>query len=146
MAVEGNVSLLRDSYLWAVNAGDRIQPPQITFTDVTAESGVDFVHVHGGYGRKLLPETMGSGVLVFDFDQDGRQDLLLVNSTRWPHHAYTDPAPRTRLALYRNDGTGRWKGHGQIGAHARILTALAGEENGDFAGLRWADGSRCTLR
>lgn len=86
----------------------RIQPPAVTFTDVTADCGVDFVHVHGGYGRKLLPETMGSGVLVFDFDQDGHQDLLFVNSTRWAHHQYDAPAPRTRMALYRNDGTGRF--------------------------------------
>ncbi|MEM7356637.1 MAG: hypothetical protein AAF657_37825, partial [Acidobacteriota bacterium] len=59
--------------------------PTIRFTDITAAAGIDFVHVNGGYGDKLLPETMGGGVAFFDFDEDGDEDLLFVNSSYWPH-------------------------------------------------------------
>ena len=57
--------------------------PAVAFTDVTAEAGIDFVHVNGAAGEALLPETMGAGAAFFDFDNDGDQDLLLVNSTEW---------------------------------------------------------------
>src|SRR5437762_7521988 len=48
--------------------------PLAKFTDVTADSGVKFVHNNGAYGDKLLPETMGGGVAFFDFDNNGTQD------------------------------------------------------------------------
>lgn len=79
-----------------------LQPPSVPFTDVTEQLGIDFVHNNGATGSKLLPETMGGGVALFDCDQDGDQDILLVNSSDWPW----DPASE-RLAtskLYRNDG------------------------------------------
>src|SRR3954469_22587420 len=56
------------------------------FTDVTKQAGITFVHNNGAYGDKLLPETMGGGVAFLDFDNDGFQDLLFINSTYWPDH------------------------------------------------------------
>jgi hypothetical protein len=56
------------------------------FTDITREAGITFVHNNGAYGDKLLPETMGGGVAFFDYDNDGHQDLLFINSTYWPGH------------------------------------------------------------
>jgi len=77
--------------------------PAVSFADVTAEAGIDFVHVNGATGEKLLPETMGGGVAFFDHDGDGDQDLLFVNSAAWPWDAADDAAtPR----LYANDGVG----------------------------------------
>jgi hypothetical protein len=55
--------------------------PLAAFTEVTKDSGIIFVHNNGAYGEKLLPETMGGGVAFFDYDNDGAQDLLFVNST-----------------------------------------------------------------
>jgi hypothetical protein len=69
---------------------------------VTQAAGIDFVHVNGAYGERLLPETMGGGVAFLDYDQDGRQDLLFVNSSPWPWRG----GPRTTSALYRNRGDG----------------------------------------
>ncbi len=80
--------------------------PAIYFTDVTAQAGISFVHANGAYGDKLLPETMGGGVAFFDLEGDGDPDLLLVNSSEWPHHEVTG-RPAT-MALYRNDGEGRF--------------------------------------
>ncbi len=85
--------------------GEPETAPPLRFTDVTEASGIDFIHVNGAYGERLLPETIGSGVAVFDFNNSGHQDILLVNSTWWPGHEAGEP---TRLTLYRNDGTGHF--------------------------------------
>jgi len=80
-------------------------PPAIPFTDITAAAGIDFVHVNGAYGDKLIPETMGSGLAFFDYDNDGDPDLYLVNSTYWPDKA---EGRTTSGRLYRNDGGSRF--------------------------------------
>lgn len=75
----------------------------IRFTDVTAQAGIHFRHNNGAFGKKYLPETMGSGVCVLDYDNDGWQDILFVNSEDWPDHA----TGKSFSALYHNnkDGT-----------------------------------------
>jgi len=83
-----------------------IEIPQVPFKDVTDDAGITFVHENGAYGQKLLPETMGGGCAFFDFDNDGDQDLLFVNSMRWawdPRGSLKAPAT---VALYRNRGNG----------------------------------------
>ena len=57
-----------------------VQLPALPFQDITSAVGITFVHEAGATGEKLLPETMGSGCLFFDYNNDGHQDLLLVNS------------------------------------------------------------------
>ncbi len=80
------------------------QTPGSSFrlTDVTASSGVQFRHNAGGYGGKLLPETLGAGCAFIDYDADGWPDILLVNGMDWPGHKRR---PST-LALYRNNRNG----------------------------------------
>ncbi|NNJ64276.1 MAG: CRTAC1 family protein, partial [Xanthomonadales bacterium] len=82
--------------------------PAVMFRDVTRQAGIDFEHVTGAYGDKLLPETMGSGAAFFDYDNDGDSDLLLVNGDHWPGRGLAD-RPRPTLALYRNDGSGAFE-------------------------------------
>lgn len=101
--------------------------PVVRFTDITTEAGIHFVHANGATGEKLLPETMGGGCAFFDYDGDGDQDLLLVNSAPWPHDAFGEPAPT--MALYQNDGTG----------HFTNVTAEAGL-NVTFYGMGAATG------
>lgn len=79
----------------------------VPFKEITQSAGIDFVHVNGAEGEKLLPETMGGGCAFLDFDSDGDQDLLLVNSCNWPVNARDDGSPPTS-ALYRNDGHGEF--------------------------------------
>jgi hypothetical protein len=81
--------------------------PLARFADITSQAGIRFIHENGAYGDKLLPETMGGGVAFFDFDNDGFQDLLFINSGYWPGHV---PPGKTQpvMALYRNDGHGHF--------------------------------------
>ena len=75
----------------------------IEFVDVSAQAGIHFKHNSGAFGKKYLPETMGSGVCFLDYDNDGWQDIFFVNSMDWPEHKTGKSYP----ALYHNnhDGT-----------------------------------------
>lgn len=76
--------------------------PSVPFQDVTLAAGVDFIHFNGACGEKLLPETMGGGVALFDHDNDGDPDLLFVNGTAWPD-CPTPGQSVPSLVLYRNE-------------------------------------------
>lgn len=88
-------------------AGNPGEIPNAHFTDITSEAGINFVHENGAYGDKLLPETMAGGVAFLDYDNDGNQDLLFINSTYWPGHVPSGKKPPT-MALYHNDGHGKF--------------------------------------
>ncbi|MFQ5528553.1 MAG: CRTAC1 family protein [Thermoanaerobaculia bacterium] len=105
--------------------------PRLEFTDVTVEAGIDFVHVNGAEGDKLLPETMGSGAAFFDYDNDRDQDLLLVNSQHWSESGRSNAGITTRL--YENDGSGRFA---DVSRQKAIDLTLygTGVATGDFDG------------
>lgn len=84
------------------------RPPQVRFTDITTASGLTFVHVNGATGEKLLPETMGGGCAFLDFDGDGDQDVLLINSSFWTNRPPGNVPPPT-MKLFENDGAGRFR-------------------------------------
>ncbi len=75
-----------------------VEVPVVMFRDITKMSGVTFKHNNGAAGEKLLPETMGGGCAVLDFDNDGDQDVLFVNSRSW-----TESDKPSSMVLYRND-------------------------------------------
>lgn len=79
--------------------------------DVSARTGIDFHHSTGafvtldGKASRYMPETMGAGVALFDYDRDGDSDILLVNSAGFDGIAQSiGGTPR----LYRNDGNWRF--------------------------------------
>jgi enediyne biosynthesis protein E4 len=79
--------------------------PASRFEEKAEAMGIHFTHVNGARGEKWMPETMGGGVAVIDYDGDGKPDLLFVSSAWWPG----DPRAKDQkssLALYRNEGTG----------------------------------------
>jgi enediyne biosynthesis protein E4 len=86
----------------------KVDPPKIRFTDITEKAGIRFKHVTGAFSKKLLPETMGSGVAFLDYDNDGHPDILFVNSCYWPKCEAPGEPPPT-LALYRNKGDGTFE-------------------------------------
>ncbi len=63
-------------------------PSPVTFADVTSQLGVTFRHAASPTSQKYLPETMGAGVALFDYDADGRLDIFFTNGA-----ALADPMP-----------------------------------------------------
>jgi len=111
--------------------------PSVPFTDITQAAGITFVHTNGAAGDKLLPETMGGGCAFFDFNGDGHQDLLFVNSCHWPGQQPPDQ-PLPTMALYENDGTGRFT---DVTADSGLDQTLygMGVAVGDYDNDGWSD-------
>src|SRR5437879_13625891 len=59
------------------------------FTDVTSALGVHFNYLSSHTPKHYLPETMGAGIALFDYDNDGRLDIFFVNGA-----PLTDPNPK----------------------------------------------------
>jgi hypothetical protein len=84
------------------------------FVDATERLGLDFVHDAGPTGTYFLPQITGSGAALFDYDGDGRLDLLLLQG------GGPDSPARNRLYHQEEDG------------HFRDVSAGSGL---DFAGF-----------
>ncbi len=80
--------------------------PDITFTDITKRAGINFKHFYGQRTTQM-PEDMGSGAAWIDYDQDGFDDLFIVNEagplTMTPEQVIKSPA---HCQLYHNNGDG----------------------------------------
>ncbi len=83
--------------LAAASPADR--PP---FVDATAEAGLDFAYRPGRTAELHLPEIMGGGAALFDFDNDGDLDLYLVQGGQLGPAGQPLPARETDR-LFRND-------------------------------------------
>ena len=86
-----------------LQAGGNSKPFPVQFLNATLEAGLAFEHNNGAFGKKYLPETMGSGAAFLDYNNDDWQDILLINGKNWPGRQ----GRRSTMALYLNnkDGT-----------------------------------------
>ena len=75
----------------------------VVFSDAAGEAGISFRHENGATPEKYLPETMGGGAVIFDYDNDGWPDVLLTNGGSFVDADAQDGA---RHRLYRNNADG----------------------------------------
>jgi hypothetical protein len=100
------------AFTLACFAADRVRSP-IRFEDVTAQSGIDFVHSFGAEKLGSLLESTGAGCVWFDYNHDGKPDLFVVSGRplekgMHPYPLRTPPASPPHNHLYRNDGNGKF--------------------------------------
>jgi hypothetical protein len=84
------------------------QKKLINFTDVTEKAGIIFKYTYGDNSYKNIIESSGSGITVFDFNNDGLMDIYLMNGTYL--EGISDPAGKvykdSHNELYKNNGNG----------------------------------------
>ena len=98
-------------YLAASRSIGMAAPGLPQFADITGPSRLDFRHQSSATSEKYLIESMGSGVAMFDYDNDGRLDLFFVNGASLvdpmpPGREPDKSDPRFWNRLYHNNGDG----------------------------------------
>src|SRR5258708_39526168 len=79
--------------------------PLAYFTDVAKEAGLTMMNVFGGVDtKKYIIETTGTGVAIFDYDNDGWPDIFIVNGTKLEGFS-SGKAPTNHLYRNNHDGT-----------------------------------------
>jgi hypothetical protein len=121
------------------------QQPLAIFVDKSQETGLEFTHVNGASGELLLPEVIGSGGAVFDYDNDGDLDVFVVQgSTLRPAPSGSAHGPSSRSRLYRNDrgvnGDRRLRFTDVTERSGLVVTGYGmGAATGDFDNDGWID-------
>jgi enediyne biosynthesis protein E4 len=87
------------------NTAGQPTPSLANFTDVAAKSGLTMLNVFGGMDtKKFILETTGTGVAIFDYDNDGWPDIYFVNGTTLEGFP-PDKTPTNHLYHNNHDGT-----------------------------------------
>jgi enediyne biosynthesis protein E4 len=105
--------------------------PVDLFREIPAsQSKITWVHDNGHSQSRFLPETAGPGVAIFDYNNDGWMDILLVNSGS---SNFYHPSHSLRHALYRNNHDGSFT---DVTAQAGIIADIyaMGVAVGDYDG------------
>lgn len=113
-----------------------LSPPTPVFVSMDlVRAGIAFAHDNARSSRRYLPESMGPGVAVFDYDNDGWMDLYFTNSGPADFFKPTTPL---RNALYRNDRDGTFTDVTlQAGVPGRDFGI--GVTSADYNGDGWTD-------
>jgi hypothetical protein len=104
------------------------EPPW--FVDITSDVGLTFVHDAGPVGRYFMPQIMGSGVALFDFNNDGRLDIYLIQNG--------GPDSHSSNRLFRQEPDGRFTDV-SVGSGLDIAGYGMGVAVGDINNDGWAD-------
>jgi enediyne biosynthesis protein E4 len=97
---------VKDALSRPITAGGFVSGAPVVFADITKESGLaKFSHISGTPAKDTILETMGSGVALLDYDNDGWLDIYLVNGSTLAAMKGLAPAPRAMLLHNNHDGT-----------------------------------------
>lgn len=97
---------VKDSHSRPITAGGFVDGAPVVFTDITKISGLDkYLHRSGTPDKKTILETIGSGVALLDYDNDGWLDIYLVNGSTFEALKGKESAPRAMLLHNNHDGT-----------------------------------------
>ena len=94
------------------------------FSNITSQSGVQFIHATGT--NYFMPDQIGSGIAIFDFDQDGRLDLYFLQNVENTNSA--------RNQLFQQQTNGTFKdvsASSGLEGSSRGMSAIAGDINND---------------
>jgi enediyne biosynthesis protein E4 len=122
-------------------------PVSQIFREVPPEkSGIKWIHTNGKSIHRYMPETNGPGVAIFDYDNDGWMDVLLVDSGS---SIFYTPKTRLHPVLYRNNHDGTFTDVSQqAGLNADLfgMGAAVGDYDGDgFADIFITGFGKCVL-
>ena len=105
-----------------------------TFIDDAIKSGLEFTYRNGQTRSRQLPESMGGGLALLDYDRDGWLDVYFVQGGSFPANSSTPPQGGGDR-LFRNQGDGSFvdvtEHAGLGGGHDYGFGAAVGDINGD---------------
>ena len=97
---------VKDAQQRPITAGGFVDSAPIVFRDITKEAGIDKFHHRSGTPEKTtIIESLGSGVALLDFDNDGWLDIYLLNGSTVPALRGQEAPPRAMLLHNNRDGT-----------------------------------------
>ncbi len=106
VATGGAHAAVKDSHSRPITAGGFMDGAPIVFADITKLAGLDkFLHRSGSSNNKTILETMGSGVALLDYDNDGWLDIYLLNGSTVGALKGKETPPRAMLLHNNHDGT-----------------------------------------
>ena len=106
VATGGAHAAVKDSHSRPITAGGFVDGAPIVFADITKLAGLDkFLHRSGSPDNKTILETMGSGVALLDYDNDGWLDIYLLNGSTVGAMKGKETAQRAMLLHNNHDGT-----------------------------------------
>jgi len=106
------------------------QNSQVYFTDVTEEAGINFRYTFGDYTYENILESSGSGITIFDYNNDGLPDLYMLNGT------YVEGISDADGKVFKNTGNKLYKNNGN-----GTFTEVSQEAGVDDR--NWGNGCRC---
>src|SRR5712692_3732235 len=97
---------VKDALSRPITAGGFVDGAPVVFTDITKQAGLDkFRHRSGALEKTTILETIGSGVALLDYDNDGWLDIYLLNGSTFAALKGKEVAPRAMLFHNNHDGT-----------------------------------------
>jgi hypothetical protein len=137
VSTKGVFKPVLDSEHRPITAGGFVDKGPIVFQNIEKQAGLtSWRHTEGTLEKQFIPETLGSGVALIDYDNDGWLDIYLVNSLTYD--GLTGKSPPTHAALFHNNHDGAFTD----------VTAKAGVANdrwgvgvavGDYDNDGWPD-------